>query len=112
LHRELEQELNRESSIQEPTQETSPHSDDPKTSQNLSTMAMAHLEAKQLKEAEELRLFYVGLTRAKRLLCLSACEQPPFSWNNLTGKKMDNPSTSLIHRVLESLIKDFPQFLA
>lgn len=112
LHRELEQELNRESSIQEPTQETSPHSDDPKTSQNLSTMAMAHLEAKQLKEAEELRLFYVGLTRAKRLLCLSACEQPPSSWNNLTGKKMDNPSKSLTHRVLESLIKDFPQFLA
>jgi hypothetical protein len=25
---------------------------------------------------------------------------------------MDNPSKSLTHRVLESLIKDFPQFLA
>ncbi|MGA1626963.1 MAG: 3'-5' exonuclease, partial [Prochlorothrix sp.] len=34
------------------------------------------------KRSEEYRLLYVAMTRAKRLLWLSAAKQAPFSWNN------------------------------
>ncbi len=34
-----------------------------------------------LKTAEEFRLLYVAMTRAKRLLWMSAARQAPFSWN-------------------------------
>ena len=74
------------------------------------TMAMAATQAQHLKEAEELRLFYVGITRAKRLLCLSACDQPPLSWHNLNSKTKDDKAET--HRVLKQLIKQYPQFLA
>ncbi len=37
--------------------------------------------AAQLKQAEEYRLFYVAMTRAKRLLWLSAAKEAPFTWN-------------------------------
>ena len=37
--------------------------------------------AGHLKTAEEYRLLYVAMTRAKRLLWLSAATQAPFSWN-------------------------------
>lgn len=43
-----------------------------------------------LKTAEEFRLLYVAMTRAKRLLWLSAAKQAPFSWNkpeNLDDRK-------------------------
>lgn len=42
-----------------------------------------------LKQAEEYRLLYVGMTRAKRLLWLSACHSVPFNWNNLDSR-IDN----------------------
>lgn len=38
-------------------------------------------EAQQLKKEEEYRLLYVAMTRAKRLLWLSAAKQAPFSWS-------------------------------
>ncbi|ACB00087.1 MULTISPECIES: ATP-dependent helicase [Cyanophyceae] len=38
-------------------------------------------EAQQLKTEEEYRLLYVAMTRAKRLLWLSAAKQAPFSWS-------------------------------
>ncbi|MEI6428125.1 MAG: ATP-dependent helicase [Pseudanabaena sp. ELA607] len=75
---------------------------------DLPTMTIAAEQGKQLKEAEELRLFYVGLTRAKRLLCLSACSQPPKSWHDLKSKDEQCDT----HRVLKALIPKFPQFLA
>ena len=37
--------------------------------------------AKNLKTAEEFRLLYVAMTRAKRLLWLSAARKAPFTWN-------------------------------
>ncbi|MGG6265248.1 ATP-dependent helicase [Leptolyngbya sp. AN03gr2] len=43
-----------------------------------------------LKTAEEFRLLYVAMTRAKRLLWMSAAKQAPFSWNkpeNLDDRK-------------------------
>ncbi len=39
-------------------------------------------QAKELKIAEEFRLLYVAMTRAKRLLWMSAAHQAPFSWSN------------------------------
>ncbi|MDJ0844800.1 ATP-dependent helicase [Crocosphaera sp.] len=51
-------------------------------------------EAQQLKKAEEYRLLYVAMTRAKRLLWMSAAKEGPFRWSifkadgtiNLQGK--------------------------
>lgn len=37
--------------------------------------------AQDLKTAEEFRLLYVAMTRAKRLLWMSAAKQGPFTWN-------------------------------
>ncbi|MDR9404438.1 MAG: 3'-5' exonuclease, partial [Halothece sp. Uz-M2-17] len=44
-------------------------------------------KAGELQTAEEYRLFYVAMTRAKRLLWLSAAQKAPFRWNqfNLKG---------------------------
>ncbi|MBT9314147.1 ATP-dependent helicase [Leptothoe spongobia] len=38
--------------------------------------------ANDLKKAEEFRLLYVAMTRAKRLLWMSAAKQAPFAWSN------------------------------
>jgi DNA helicase-2/ATP-dependent DNA helicase PcrA len=38
-------------------------------------------ESKSLKIAEEYRLLYVAMTRAKKLLWMSAAENAPFTWN-------------------------------
>ncbi len=39
--------------------------------------------AEQLKKAEDYRLFYVAMTRAKRFLWLSAAKEAPFTWNKI-----------------------------
>jgi DNA helicase-2/ATP-dependent DNA helicase PcrA len=44
-------------------------------------------EARRLKEAEEYRLLYVAMTRAKRLLWMSAAQQGPFAWNQIQTRK-------------------------
>ncbi|MGD1936835.1 MAG: ATP-dependent helicase [Cyanophyceae cyanobacterium] len=51
--------------------------------QVLPALEEAWREANQLKLAENYRLLYVALTRAKRYLYLAAEHQAPFSWNNL-----------------------------
>ncbi|MEM1426028.1 MAG: ATP-dependent helicase, partial [Cyanobacteria bacterium P01_H01_bin.130] len=51
--------------------------------QQLPALEEAWQEANQLKLAENYRLLYVALTRAKRYLYLAAEQQAPFSWNNL-----------------------------
>ena len=54
---------------------------------NLSQPTTAWQKAGELQTAEEYRLFYVAMTRAKRLLWLAAAEEAPFNWNqfNLKG---------------------------
>jgi DNA helicase II / ATP-dependent DNA helicase PcrA len=50
----------------------------------------AWIRAQHLKTAEEFRLLYVAMTRAKRLLWLSAALQAPFTWSkteNLSDRK-------------------------
>lgn len=52
--------------------------------------AQAWERAGYLKTAEEFRLLYVAMTRAKRLLWMSAAKQAPFSWSkpeNLDERK-------------------------
>ncbi|WP_204139990.1 ATP-dependent helicase [Halomicronema sp. CCY15110] len=39
-------------------------------------------QAKNLKTAEEFRLLYVAMTRAKRLLWMTAAHSAPFTWSN------------------------------
>ncbi|MBF2073744.1 MAG: ATP-dependent helicase [Synechococcales cyanobacterium C42_A2020_086] len=68
--------------------------------------AAAWERAKALKTAEEYRLLYVAMTRARRLLWMSAAQKAPFTWSK---------PESLDHRVpcpvLPALCQQFPQAL-
>ena len=46
----------------------------------LPNLTTAWAAAQQLKQAEECRLLYVAITRARRLLWLSAAREAPFNW--------------------------------
>jgi DNA helicase-2/ATP-dependent DNA helicase PcrA len=48
-------------------------------------------QAKHLKAAEEYRLLYVAMTRAKRLLWMSAAQQAPFTWSKPEAVQPANP---------------------
>jgi DNA helicase II / ATP-dependent DNA helicase PcrA len=71
------------------------------------TPAIAWEQCQMLKQAEEFRLLYVGMTRAKRLLTLSACSNVPFNWNNLDSR-IDNAPTC---PAISALAQKFPQFI-
>lgn len=47
----------------------------------------AWTQAKQLKTAEEYRLLYVAITRAKRLLWLSAAQNAPYTWGTFNWER-------------------------
>jgi DNA helicase-2/ATP-dependent DNA helicase PcrA len=72
---------------------------------NLPSIGTAWEEAKHLKIAEEYRLLYVAMTRAKQLLWMSAAEKAPFTWS-----KPDNLQASAACPVFGALYKQFPQF--
>lgn len=59
--------------------------------------------AKDLKVAEEFRLLYVAITRAKRLLWMSAAEKAPFTWN-----KPENLDERKPCPVIPALMEQFP----
>jgi DNA helicase-2/ATP-dependent DNA helicase PcrA len=64
--------------------------------------------AKNLKTAEEYRLLYVAMTRAKRLLWMSAAQQAPFTWNkpeNLDDRKPCPAFVSLKEQFPHSVIR-------
>lgn len=61
-----------------------------------------------LKQAEEFRLLYVGMTRAKKLLWLSAAQSAPFSWNTLENRTENAP----ICPVITELTRKFPEFIS
>jgi DNA helicase II / ATP-dependent DNA helicase PcrA len=48
-------------------------------------------QAKHLKAAEEYRLLYVAMTRAKRLLWMAAAQQAPFTWSKPESVQMTRP---------------------
>jgi DNA helicase-2/ATP-dependent DNA helicase PcrA len=65
-------------------------------------------EACQLKKAEEYRLLYVAMTRAKRLLWMAAARKGPFRWsvfNNSNNNFQDKTPCP----VVEALKREFPQ---
>jgi len=66
-------------------------------------------EAKQLKKAEEYRLLYVAMTRAKSLLWISAAKNGPFSWSTFQGSQKGNFQEKKACPVLDTLKNQFPQ---
>ncbi len=69
----------------------------------LPDIAQAWEAAKQLKTAEEFRLLYVAMTRAKRLLWMSAAQKAPFTWSK--PNSLDNRAPCPIFPVLK---RQFP----
>ncbi|MEM6437708.1 MAG: ATP-dependent helicase, partial [Cyanobacteria bacterium P01_D01_bin.115] len=60
-------------------------------------------QAKNLKTAEEFRLLYVAMTRAKRLLWMTAADASPFSWSNPDNLTANPPCPSLLP-LMEQLV--------
>jgi DNA helicase-2/ATP-dependent DNA helicase PcrA len=61
-----------------------------------------------LKQSEEFRLLYVGMTRAKKLLWLSAAQSAPFSWNTLENRTENAP----VCPAITDLARKFAEFIA
>lgn len=77
--------------------------------QSLPMPVDAWQQAAQLKTAEEFRLLYVAMTRAKRLLWMSAADRGPFRWNTFSGKESDNLQVKKPCPVLPALKSRFPE---
>ena len=60
-----------------------------------------------LKQAEEFRLLYVGMTRAKKLLWLSAAQSAPFGWNTLENRT----ENAAICPAITELVRKFPELI-
>lgn len=69
----------------------------------LPDITQAWEDAKQLKTAEEFRLLYVAMTRAKRLLWMSAAQKAPFIWSK--PNSLDNRAPC---PVFPALKRQFP----
>ncbi|MDX2211864.1 MAG: ATP-dependent helicase [Oculatellaceae cyanobacterium bins.114] len=67
---------------------------------------MAWHRAEYLQMAEEFRLLYVAMTRAKRLLWMAAERKAPFTWSN-----PDNLEAKIPCPVLPFLVERFPQVM-
>ena len=61
-------------------------------------------QSKYLKTAEEYRLLYVAMTRAKRLLWMSAAKKAPFTWSKPENLQDQNPCPAF-----NALRRQFPQ---
>ncbi|QKD81189.1 ATP-dependent helicase [Thermoleptolyngbya sichuanensis A183] len=59
-------------------------------------------QAQQLKIAEEYRLLYVAMTRARRLLWMAAERQAPFSWANPSNLQAQQP-TPVLNALMQAL---------
>jgi DNA helicase-2/ATP-dependent DNA helicase PcrA len=71
---------------------------------SLPDVTQAWEQAKYLKTAEEYRLLYVAMTRAKRLLWMSAAQKAPFTWS-----KPENLQASAPCPVFSALKRQFPE---
>ncbi len=76
------------------------------SNQEMPSPETAWQNAQILKEHEEFRLLYMGMTRAKRLLHISSSITSPFTWNNL-----GNISKIDCCPAITALAKEFPQFV-
>jgi len=77
--------------------------------QPLPLIGEAWEQAEYLKIAEEFRLLYVAMTRAKRLLWMSSCGKAPFSWNNFNSLRQGNLEDKIPCPVWPALKQKFPQ---
>jgi DNA helicase-2/ATP-dependent DNA helicase PcrA len=68
-------------------------------------------EAEHLKVSEEYRLLYVAMTRAKRLLWMSASQQAPFSWSKPENVQAEPPCPVFValQRQFPECVVDLPQ---
>ncbi len=71
--------------------------------QSIPDVTQAWEQAKFLKTAEEYRLLYVAMTRAKRLLWISAAKKAPFTWS-----KPENLQEQAPCPVFPALKRQFP----
>lgn len=67
--------------------------------------------AQTLAQAEEYRLLYVALTRAKRLLWLAAERQGPFRWSKVGGDRSFSLQAKTPCPAFDALARKFPQHL-
>ncbi len=67
--------------------------------------------ANYLKQGEDLRLLYVAITRAKKLLWLAAELEAPFLWNRFNWQQGDRLQTSQPSPLFTALCKQFPQLV-
>lgn len=74
----------------------------------LPDIGTAWQRAAELKTAEEFRLLYVAMTRAKRLLWMSAAKRGPFSWHTFDWQRQDNLQDRQPCPVLQPLRQQFP----
>jgi DNA helicase II / ATP-dependent DNA helicase PcrA len=61
----------------------------------------AWLNVQTLKQHEEFRLLYMGMTRPKRLLHISASITAPFTWSNLDSKNKFPPCPAIAALALQ-----------
>ncbi len=79
--------------------------------QSLPTPKAAWELADYLKQGEDLRLLYVAITRAKKLLWLAAEKEAPFLWNRFNWQQGDRLQESKPSPLFTALCKQFPQLV-
>jgi DNA helicase II / ATP-dependent DNA helicase PcrA len=67
--------------------------------------------ANYLKQGEDLRLLYVAITRAKKLLWLAAEYEAPFLWNRFNWQQGDRLQDSKPSPLFTALCKQFPRLV-
>jgi DNA helicase II / ATP-dependent DNA helicase PcrA len=67
--------------------------------------------ANYLKQGEDLRLLYVAITRAKKLLWIAAEREAPFLWNRFNWQQGDRLQNSKPSPLFTALCKQFPQLV-
>jgi DNA helicase II / ATP-dependent DNA helicase PcrA len=77
--------------------------------QSLPTPKDAWELANYLKQGEDLRLLYVAMTRAKKLLWLAAEREAPFAWNRFNWQQGDRLQSSNPSPLFTALCQKFPQ---
>ncbi len=77
--------------------------------QDLPTAKDAWELANYLKQGEDLRLLYVAMTRAKKLLWLAAEREAPFAWNRFNWQQGDRLQSSNPSPLFTALCQKSPQ---
>jgi DNA helicase II / ATP-dependent DNA helicase PcrA len=78
---------------------------------SLPTSSDAWELANYLKQGEDLRLLYVAITRAKKLLWLAAEREAPFLWNRFNWQQGDRLQDSKPSPLFTALCKQFPRLV-